>query len=133
MKQNKIVVLIVLILCMCLMLVGCKKTPPEGVSQNFYDDMLKCLDEITHIKQGSFSLEEFKIKPISDYEGFMTMYKYTLKYDELSNVEQMILNSISDAYEYLIACHDGLDYRREFIDSIQVFSALMDIKIDIDK
>lgn len=60
-KLFKMPILFALILCICFVFVGCgqqaissKDTPPEGVSQEVYDDTLKLLQEVgEHLKEGN--------------------------------------------------------------------------------
>lgn len=78
-KLFKIPILFALILCMCFVFVGCgqqaissKDTPPEGVSQEVYDDTLKLLQEAgEYLKEGDYTnadkvLMEYEKKYIGD-------------------------------------------------------------------
>lgn len=129
--MNKRVVLLVLILCISIVFVGCKKKAPEGVSQDFYDDMVKYSDELIKIVKNAktTTLTESDILENEYYEGVVG---YTDNIEDLTLLERQILESIEKLYFYAAMQCDGARLNEEITEEAKTFSKLMEIDFDVD-
>ena len=160
-KLFKMPILFALILCMCFVFVGCgeqdeldKDTPPEGVSQDFYDDVLSVLNKTQKVYQS----DELKTKrkgdviyPLYDNGFHILSKKYRDSNDEyissLSEKEEEILITMNMIDFYAINHFDnGIlnknnsngEEKTSFIfdesirEQIQHLSELLEIELKVD-
>lgn len=95
--MNKKMVLLVLALCVSMTLAGCgsKQKAPEGVGQDFYDDMIECLKLLE------------KHKGNDDKNGVEIINNYKENKLWLSPAEREIVEAVSDMYFWVWLYYDS--------------------------
>lgn len=132
MKMNKKLILLIILVLIMGISVGCSKTPkaPEGVSQEFYDDMIFILNDlsktITNTKVKDSLLDVFL-----NSEGIKKVGEYKRSVDELSLKESSIIENISNLYVYLEMYYNGISEEDVIEDSVNAISDLLEINIDL--
>lgn len=127
MKMNKKLILLIILVLIMGISVGCSKTPkaPEGVNQEFYDDMIDCLKKLEKHKGDK---EKNGIEVIKDYKD--NKLWLTVK-------EEKIIEAVDDLYFSVWSYHIEEDTtskdRLMLIDDINKVSELMELDIDTKK
>lgn len=110
---------------MVMVFIGCgnKNQLPEGVGQDFYDDMIVASNLL--LKDVRNSKDCFKIGNKS--------YDYVYKYNDsdLTFIESAILESFENLIIWTSSYHWGYKYTDNIEKALSTFTKLMDIKIDI--
>lgn len=98
------------------------KQHPEGVGQDFYDDMIECLKLLE------------KHKGNDDKNGIETINNYKENRLWLSPAEREIVEAVSDMYFWVWLYYDS-DNDQTMIarDTIMTVSNLMGVNIDVNK
>lgn len=132
--NRRLILLIILVLIMGIS-VGCSKTPkaPEGVSQEFYDDMIfiskDMIKTVRNMKDPDPSNGDLKQ---SEGRDRLLDYKYEL-IDSLTLTEKTIVEELYEIY-FLLSLHTNEIYKDEEItEAVETFSNLMEIEFDVDK
>lgn len=121
MKNRKLILLLILVLISSI-ITGCQNKAPEGVGQDFYDDMLECLTKLE------------KYKGDEDNNGIGVIENYMENKIWLSTKEQEIIEAVDDMYFWVWLYHNDKDTNRMIVrDSIKNATYLLGIDINIDK
>lgn len=119
--MNKKIVLLILMLCMCVVFVGCKKKAPEGFRQEFYSDIVKTsndfIDEVKNMNK-----EEALKDTLIHFDSFAKFCeKYNDDYDngKLSITEETAFNALTSVVLYV-----GTDLQLYYKEGYQLFSKM---------
>mgnify|MGYP001164608904 FL=1 len=133
MKVNKKLKLMLILVLVIGVLSGCGKQAkvPEGVNQEFYDDMIECSEGlIKTIKNAKItSLLE---SDILNNEYYSKIQEYMNNTDGLTLIEQNILTSIENLYFHVAMQYDGAELSDEIKEYAQTFSKLMEMEVDVN-
>lgn len=128
--NRRLILLLILVLTMGT-LVGCKKQAPEGISQDFYDDMIEVLDKLKKTK-GELNTD--------NGEDIIKKYKDSKIW--LNSNEKDILDAMSDLHFWVWRYHtDNVEKDEDsklknkliILDNIKTLSSLMDLDINEKK
>lgn len=99
-KIVKMPILFVIILCICVVFVGCgKRKVPEGISQEVYEDVLAILKKSREIYTSRDKLEEASRGQWEEYSKYIDdSGKYRI---ELSDKEKEVFNALGEMHFYL--------------------------------
>jgi hypothetical protein len=126
MKRKKLILLLVFALIISI-LSGCSEAPkaPEGVSQEFYDDMLDVLKKLEKTKDKESTNEE---------NGKDIIDKYKKDKLWLQPKEQEIIDAIDDMH-LMVRLYYASDTANDMIvkHDINLVAELMELDIDVDK
>lgn len=138
MKVNRrLILLIILVLTMAIS-VGCSKAKKtEGVSQEFYDDMIFVSENLIKSTREAkvFDLDK---SDILNGKGYEKISKYEEDYSQLNNIEKSIFDTIDELY-FLTAIYYDMYYKdltppdKDVKQSAETFAKLMEIEVDVDK
>lgn len=123
-KVDKKLILVLILVLGIGILAGCssQQKAPEGVSQDFYDDMVSCLKKIT------------KHRDNDEKNGIDIVKEYKENKLWLNATEKEIIGAVSDMYLWVWLYYNGENPDRMIVrDTIVTVNNLMDIDIDIDK
>ena len=122
----KRLVIMLLVLSMGIIFIGCngKNQIPEGVGQDFYEDM---------VVASNLLLQDVKILKNSLDIGDKS-YNYIYKYSDsdLTFIENAILESFEDLIIWVSGYHWGYKYVDNIEIALNTFTRLMNIEIDIN-
>ncbi len=122
----KQLIIILLILSIGIVFVGCsnKNPVPDGVGQDFYDDMVVASNLL--IQDIRNSKDCFEIGDKS--------YDYIYKYNDsdLTFTESAILESFEDLIIWISGYHWGYKYTDNIEKALDTFARLMNTEIDIN-
>lgn len=134
MKMNRMSLLLLILVLIMGISAGCSKTPkaPEGVGQDFYDDMLDCSEDLIKVVKNA------KITFIADSDilksdGYNKIKTYIESEEKLTLLERNILSTIEELYFKVAMYYDGVATESDIKDLATTFSSLMEIKFDVDK
>ena len=122
--NRKLISLLILMIAMSI-IVGCSDTQkaPEGVDQEFYDDMVECLKKLQ------------KHKGDEEKNGIDVVEKYLDNKTFLSTTKEVkIIEAVDELYFYVWLYHSETGTERLMVkEKIQTVSDLMELDIDINK
>ena len=125
---NRILVLLLILILTMAILVGCgdSKKAPEGVSQDFYDDMVGILKEMEKAKRDDIiDIDDGKIDIYKEERVFLTLK------------EEDILDNVSDlqfwAWLYDDDGDDKIQDKLRVARSVENISRLMEVDINLKK
>ncbi len=140
-RLNKKIIMGIVLLLVLSILGGCKSKPPEGVGQEFYDDMISASEELIKTIRIAkiITLSDNDILKTKNYTRICEYNKY--EYDSLTLVEQNILNAINDLYFTSVLYYDDIYndigrkdvYKKDIKKLAKTFSNLMGIELDANK
>lgn len=133
--MSRKVFLMILVLCISMIFTGCKKKAPEGISQEFYDDMIFALEDLMN-ELNAITKEDDTLKAIAEIKGYDVLhnYTYTNKFDTLTLKEQSILDDMRKLYTCVAMYYQDSVIEREDIEEyINSLTNALEIEIDIDK
>lgn len=103
-------------------LTGCQSKKPEGVNQEFYDDMIECLKKLE------------KAKGDKDNNGSDVVKKYIDDKVWLNTKEVEIVEAVDELYFWVWMYYNGTSKNRMLvINEIGKVSELMNLDININK
>lgn len=122
MKINRKLILMLVLVLIVGALSGCKAKPPEGVNQDFYDEMIDCLKKLE------------KHRDNEDKNGSDIVQDYLENKIWLTSAEREIIEAIDDMY-FEVWFYSIADDPNEHIvkHKIKMVAALMGVKLDIKK
>ena len=131
-KVNKRLILLLVLVLAIGTLSGCgSKKIPEGVGQEFYDDMIFVLDDISKTilatKVGDSLLDAFLSS-----EGLSIIGDYEDKEDTLTIKELSIVDNLRVLYINLEMYHNNVLDKDIVIQKIEDVSKLLEIDIDLN-
>ncbi len=141
MRLNRKIILGIVLLLILSVLGGCKSKPPEGVGQEFYDDMVSASKELIKIIRNAKEIDVLD-NDFFKSKSYVKIYEYDkYKYDFLTLIEQNILDTIDDLYLTSILYHNAIQnnkgtvsyYEKDIIKLTKTFSNLMEIELDVNK
>lgn len=141
MRLNRKIVLGIILLLIIGVLCGCKSKPPEGVGQEFYDDMILASEELIKIIRNTKEIDVLD-NDFFKSRSYVRIYEYDkYEYELLTLIEQNILNTIDDLYLTSILYHNAIQnnkgtmsyYEKDIIRLTETFSNLMEIELDVNK
>ncbi len=133
--MRKISILLIFILVLGLFS-GCASSDkiPDGVSEEFYNDMMAYGNELIKINEEYDKIEVEDSIKISKREAIRKIVLYNKNVDNLSLQEQKILKSALNLNIALIMYKDDKEtFKEDLIESVEKFNQLMQIDLDIIK
>lgn len=134
MKTNRILILLLILVLIIGILMGCSKTPkaPEGVGQDFYDDMLDCSEDLIKVVKNA-KTTFIADSDILKSDGYNKIKTYIESEEKLTLLERNILSTIEELYFKVAMYHDGSAIESDIKDLATTFSNLMEIEFDANK
>ena len=140
MNKKLLLLVLMLILCLSVTFIGCKKKAPEGFRQEFYDDIVKTsndfIDEVKNINK-----EEALKDTLIHFDSFAKFCeKYYNDYDngKLSITEEIAFNALTSVVLYVgtdlqLYYKEGYQlFSKMTLDEIEKLSNILGIEIKID-
>lgn len=123
-KFNKKLILMIIFILTIGILVGCSSQPkaPEGVNQEFYDDMVECLKKLAKHKNDDENNGIDVVEHYLEYESFLNTTK-----------EVKIVKAMDDLYFWVDLYYYSAPEYSIVKSKVQDVAELMEIEIDIDK
>ncbi len=120
--MRKIVSTLLIMVFISSFLIGCQSKKPEGVNQEFYDDMIECLKKLE------------KSKGDEENNGSDVVKKYIDDKVWLSTKEVEIVEAVDELYFWVWMYYNGTSKNRMVvINEIGKVSELMNLDININK
>lgn len=123
-RVDKRFILLLVVILFVGVLSGCSSPPkaPEGVDQEFYEDMVKSLKK----------LEQYKGD--RDKNGLDVVEKYHNNKVFLKEKEEKIIEAVNDLYLWVWMYHEFSDTKITTVEyGVENVVKLMDLNIDLDK
>ena len=127
--------LIIILLCIGMIFsVGCQKDIPEGVSEEFYDEMIESSEYALKLLKDSegMSNQEVTVTYITSniHQNYIKKYEYNE--DLLSQKEKGILDSYSWIIDCIAMSKDSDFFKKVLRKELQTFSDLMNLNYEVD-
>lgn len=120
--MNKKILFLVFVLCVSAMFIGCKRKAPEGITQEFYDDMIISLKKLE------------KEKGNKETNGYDEVKRYLDNKIWLTHKEQETIEAIDDMYFWVWFYYNTDDAEALVVKSkIRDVVGLMELNINVDK
>lgn len=121
-KVNRKLILLLILVLVTSILSGCKAKPPEGVNQDFYDDMVECLKKLE------------KHRDDKEKNGYDVVQDYLENKVWLASAEKEIIEAIDDMY-FEVWFYSIADDPNEHIvkNKIKMVAVLMDMELNMKK
>lgn len=132
-KVNKKIILMLFLVLIMGISVGCRKTQnaPEGVSQEFYDDMVNISEKLIKTVKNAKNTSIENSDILKD-DGYGKIVQY-IEDSDLTLIEYTIANTLEDIYFKVAMYHDGIPLEEDIKELVQSFSELMNMEFEANK